>query len=158
MAKCVFCEVDIDIDIPFRNATTYNKSVWVACPNCGHLHLLSPIMSYDWEGATVYSQKNKTTDDWGKKVVPHIPITREVLVMSADNDSGCGTDKILHNIGEGIKLGMELKQKNPDMNFTITIKKYTLTDEMIEDISWEDYFFDYDLADVACETLDTFTL
>ena len=158
MAKCVFCEVNIDIDIPLRNATTYNKPAMVACPNCGHLHILTPITSYDWEGASVYLQKAKTEDDWGKPVTPHIPITKEVLVMSADNDSGCGADNIIHNIADGIKMGLELKEKNPNMKLTITIKKYTLTSEMIEDIGWEDYFFDYDLDGVACETLDTFTL
>ena len=157
MAKCVFCEVDIDIDIPFRNATTYHNSVWVACPNCGHLHLLSPIISYDWEGASVYTQQNKTTDDWGVPVVPHIPITNEVLVMSADFEGG-GVDNIIHNIAEGIKMGMELKEKNPNLSMTITISKYTLSDEMVKEIVWEDYFFDADANSMACVTLEEFTL
>lgn len=157
MAKCVFCEVDVDIETPFRNATSYHKPVWVACPNCGHLHLLSPITSYVWEGASVYSQKNTTTDDWGIPVVPHTPITKEVLVMSADFDGG-GVDNIIDNIGEGVKIGIELKKKNPNLSMTMTIKKYTLTDEMVNEIGWRDYFFDADTDGMACITLEEFVL
>ena len=157
MAKCVFCEVDINIEKQFRIAITYHKPVWVACPNCGHLHLLTPITSYDWEGASVDSQKNTTIDHWGIPVVPHIPITKEVLVMSADFEGG-GVDNIIDNIGEGVKIGIELRKKNPNLSMTITIKKYTLTDEMIKEIGWRDYFFDSDTDGMACITLEEFVL
>ena len=157
MAKCIYCGAEVDTYIAERNAQMKESGCWVACKECGQLHRLTPIQSFNWRGATDYEMTTICEDDWGVKCVKHTPLSsNEVLVLSATNSTGVGVDWIIHNMSEGLKRLLELKLKNQGQTFEVEIIKVILTDEQRKEIGFEDNFFDYDWGSFACTRYEKF--
>ena len=158
MAKCIYCGAEVDTYIAERNAHSSGRSCKVACKECGQLHILYPIQTFKWRGATDYEMEQTMEDDWGVKCVKHTPLSsNEVLVLSATNSTGVGVDWIIHNMSEGLERLLELKLKNQEQTFEVEFVKVILTDEQRKEIGFEDNFFDYDWCSFACTRYEKFT-
>lgn len=157
MAKCIFCGAEVDTYIAERNVHSSGSSCKVACKECGQLHILYPVQTFKWRGATDYEMDNTTEDDWGVKCVKHTPLSsNEVLVLSATNQSGVGVDWIIHNLADGLNRLLELQKNNPEQTFEVDVTKVILTDEQRKEIAFEDNFFDYDWPKFACTKYESF--
>lgn len=142
--KCLHCNKEFDSTTAELNAQTYHKSVRVACPLCGQLHYVRPVISFKVELASPYD--NSKTDDWGTPVNTYrkIELNKPLFVVSVDFDDNkiSSMDNIYHSTKELFDWLNNIKKELPKQTLKVTLREFTFQE--VDDIHWEEDFWQYD--------------
>ena len=142
--KCLHCNKEFDTTTAERNAEINMERVKVACPMCGQLHYLRPVLSWDWQLAHLLD--NSTEDDWGVPVKKYRPIEngKPIRVASVDfeNSTIASMDTIYHSTKELLDWLNEIKQKTFGQPCEVVLREFTFKET--DDIHWEDDFWQFD--------------
>ena len=157
--KCLHCNKEFDTTTAERNAEINMKRVKVACPLCGQLHYLRPVLSFDWDLAHLLD--DSTEDDWGVPVKKYHPIKigQSIRVASVDFDNStiASMDKIYHSTKELFDWLNEVKHATFGQPFEVVLREFTFQE--VDDIHWEEDFWQFDwLTCFDHKELETFKM
>ena len=142
--KCLHCNKEFDSTTAELNVSRYTKSVKVACPLCGQLHYVHPVISLDIQLAPPCD--NSTEDDWGVLVKKYNPIEigKPIYVASVDFDNStiASMDKIYHSTKELFDWLNEIKRVTFGQTFEVVLREFTFQE--VDDIHWEDDIWQFD--------------
>lgn len=157
--KCLHCNKEFNTATAERNAEVNMKRVKVACPLCGQLHYLRPVLSFDWDLA--HLSDDSTEDDWGVPVKKYHPIKigQSIRVASVDFDNStiASMDKIYHSTKELFDWLNEVKHATFGQPFEVVLREFTFQE--VDDIHWEEDFWQFDwLTCFDYKELETFKM
>ena len=142
--KCLHCNKEFDSTTAELNVSRYSKSVKVACPLCGQLHYVNPVISLDIQLASPCD--NSTEDDWGIPVKKYHPIEigQSIRIASVDFDNSAiaSMDKIYHSTKELFDWLNEIKHATFGQPFEVVLREFTFQE--VDDIHWEEDIWQFD--------------